>query len=93
MSTTDMSFLFVFLPLVLCACFMSAKFQKYILLVFSLFFYACGSPKYFLLFVGMVVVNIVLSYIMQACNKKSVKSLRIINSMIRCQGQRRFFGV
>lgn len=70
MSTTDMSFLFAFLPLSLCACLAGAKVQKYILLIFSLFFYACGSPKYFILFIGMVIVNIGLSYIIQACNKR-----------------------
>ncbi len=69
MSTTDISFLFVFLPLSLCVCVAGAKWQKYILLIFSLFFYACGSPKYFVLFICMVVVNVVLSYIIQICHK------------------------
>ena len=85
MSTTDMLFLLVFLPVSLLACIMSAKLQKYILLIISLFFYACGSVKYFTLFIGLLLVNIVLGYIIQICNKDN-KIVKIVKGFVLAVG-------
>lgn len=49
MTTTDLTFLFLFLPLSLAVCRGGVKLRKYILLMVSLLFYACGSPDHFLL--------------------------------------------
>lgn len=57
MSITDISFLFLFLPISFLVFLLKQKWQKYILLLLSLFFYACGSPKYFYLFVVMVFID------------------------------------
>lgn len=81
MSTTDILFLLTFLPVSLLACIANSKIQKYVLLIISLFFYACGSIKYFTLFLSMVVVNIVLGYIIQICNKEK-KAIKIIKGLI-----------
>lgn len=62
MSTTDITFLFIFLPISLVTYLIKTKRQKYILLLLSLFFYACGSPTYFVLFLEAVVVNVLLGY-------------------------------
>lgn len=68
MSTTDITFLFIFLPISLVTYLMKTQWQKYILLLLSLFFYACGSPQYFVLFLVAVVVNVALGYGINAKN-------------------------
>ena len=56
---SSLSFLYVFLPLVLGVYFLTAWFfpqgKNFILLVFSLAFYAIGEPRYLLLMVGTIV--------------------------------------
>ena len=59
MSITDVTFLFVFLPLALCTYVLKPALQKYLLLILSLFFYACGSPQYFFLFIFAKGINII----------------------------------
>lgn len=51
---------------------MKTQWQKYILLLLSLFFYACGSPQYFVLFLVAVVVNVALGYGINAKNSGGV---------------------
>ena len=65
MSLTDSSFFFVFFPVSLLACLLKPGYRKYVLLIISLFFYACGSPRYFLLFLLLVVLDVILAYILQ----------------------------
>ncbi len=62
MSITDVTFLFIFLPIALVTYLVKTEWQKYILLLLSLFFYACGSPRYFVLFLVAVAVNVLLGY-------------------------------
>lgn len=62
MSITDVTFLFIFLPIALVTYLIKTEWQKYILLLLSLFFYACGSPRYFVLFLLAVVVNVIVGY-------------------------------
>lgn len=62
MSITDIIFLFIFLPISLVTYLIKTEWQKYILLLFSLFFYACGSPQYFVLFLVAILVNVVMGY-------------------------------
>ncbi len=62
MSITDITFLFIFLPISLVTYLIKTEWQKYILLLFSLFFYACGSPQYFVLFLVAILVNVVMGY-------------------------------
>lgn len=62
MSITDVTFLFIFLPIALVTYLVKTEWQKYILLLLSLFFYACGSPRYFVLFVLAVAVNVLVGY-------------------------------
>ncbi len=51
-------FIFLFLPLVLSAYFLSPKlFQNIILLIFSLFFYAWGEAFYVFIMVGSIFIN------------------------------------
>lgn len=62
MSITDVTFLFIFLPIALVTYLVKTEWQKYILLLLSLFFYACGSPRYFVLFLLAVAVNVLVGY-------------------------------
>lgn len=71
MYLTDLSFLFIFLPAVLIAAAMQPKWKNAALLLLSLFFYACGSPACFLLFVAGIVLNVLLAYVIQALREKS----------------------
>ena len=59
---SSMTFLFVFLPLVLCLYFLvKDKYKNTILLIFSLLFYSWGEPKYILLMIISIVVNFFLA--------------------------------
>lgn len=55
---SSLTFIFIFLPLVLGIYFISKdKYKNTILLVFSLFFYAWGEPKYIILMIFSIVFN------------------------------------
>ncbi|SFB04474.1 MULTISPECIES: MBOAT family protein [unclassified Bacillus (in: firmicutes)] len=57
---SNLVFLFIFLPLVLFSYFLiKREFQNYLLLAFSLFFYAWGEPKY----VAIMLLSLVLNYL------------------------------
>lgn len=82
MSTTDIAFLFIFLPISLVTYLIKTEWQKYILLILSLFFYACGSPQYFVLFLGAVIVNVILGYGIKIKSiRECVKGWRIISTI------------
>lgn len=82
---SSLTFLFGFLPILLLGYYIvpSRKFKNFILLVFSLLFYAWGEPKYILL----MLVTILISYIMGLLinkydSKPKVKKLLLIMSII-----------
>ncbi len=55
---SSLTFIFIFLPLVLGIYFISKdKYKNTILLVFSLFFYAWGEPKYIILMIFSIIFN------------------------------------
>ena len=55
---SSLTFLFIFLPLVLLIYFISKdKYKNFILLIFSLIFYAYGEPKYIVLMIFSIVLN------------------------------------
>lgn len=55
---SSISFLYLFLPIVLIAYFITPnKFRNYILLISSMFFYFCGEPKYIVLFIVSILMN------------------------------------
>lgn len=71
MYLTDISFLFLFLPIMLIATALQPKWKKYVLLLLSIFFYACGSPVYFVLFLVGTIANVMLGYAIQALRARS----------------------
>lgn len=70
MAMTDITFIFVFFPLSLLTMACKTKCQKYILLILSLFYYACGSPQYFVQFMWLLILNIGAVHMIQAVRSK-----------------------
>lgn len=66
MQFTDPSFLLFIMPFLLIVSLMSFGIRMAVLIPVSLFFYACGSPEYFILFVATVLGNTVLAYLIEA---------------------------
>lgn len=62
---TDITFILIFLPVALLTLAFKPHCQKYVLLFLSLFYYACGSPEYFVLMLAMLIINVALAYIIQ----------------------------
>lgn len=62
MAMTDIAFMFIFLPISLLTILVQPRWKKYVLLFLSLFYYACGSPRYFVLFLGMLAANVALTH-------------------------------
>jgi len=80
---SSLTFLFVFLPIVLILYFIvSDKYKNYILLLFSLLFYSWGEPKYILLMIISIIVNYFLAKLIDKSNKKSTRKIYLILSII-----------
>jgi alginate O-acetyltransferase complex protein AlgI len=61
---SNLVFLFIFLPLVLVSYFLIRKeLRNYLLLAFSLVFYAWGEPKYVVIMIFSIVLNYVFGYL------------------------------
>lgn len=74
-------FIVYFLPAVLIAyylCSFSLRLQNFILLVFSLGFYAYGEPKYIFLMIGSVLVNYILGLLIESFRESYGKTILII---------------
>lgn len=58
------------MPAMLIVISLKPQYKKYALLLLSLFFYACGSPAYFSLFLILVTLNVFFAYQIQNLNPK-----------------------
>lgn len=71
---TSSIFLFIFMPLLLLFYFIARGKQKnYVLLVFSLIFYAWGGPKLLLLMISIVGINYVIALLIDRTSSKKIK--------------------
>lgn len=69
---SSLTFLFLFLPVLLCLHFISKeKYRNYILLIASLLFYAWGEPKYIMLMIVSILVNYILAILIDRYRKRS----------------------
>lgn len=72
---SSLTFVFYFLPIVIFAYFISPKkLKNYILLIFSLFFYAYGEPRYVVIMIGSILINYILALFVdkyRQCERKS----------------------
>lgn len=78
LAMTDIVFVFIFIPILLLVAVIKSSWQKYALLLLSLFYYACGSPKYFILFIYMLIVNITLAYGVQKLKCMAFPTLPVL---------------
>lgn len=73
----SMVFLWIFLPVLLVLYFLAKKFfpaaRNYILLIFSLLFYAWGEPKYIILMLVSILVNYAFGILVDKAPKKGKK--------------------
>lgn len=81
---SNLVFLFLFLPIVLLAYFLSPRVLKnFILLVFSLFFYAWGEPKYVFLMLFSIFINYIFGLLVaQKNNSLTVTRVYLTLSII-----------
>lgn len=75
---SSLNFIFIFLPIVVVVYYIFSLFRQrglcnFVLLIFSLFFYACSSPKHILL----LLVSIVINYISGIMCGKEVKRRKL----------------
>lgn len=78
---SSLTFIFVFLPLVLIFYFLSKdKYKNYILLFFSILFYSWGEPKYALLMIISIIVNYFFAILIKKYDK--YKKLFLILSLV-----------
>ncbi len=79
MSFTSLSFLFVFLPMLLCIYYVANdRAKEYVLLVASLAFYALGSLKYLVLFVVLTIVTVGLGRVLAMASNRATRVLLLI---------------
>lgn len=79
MASTDLIFLFFFLPIFLLLYYITGqKYKNYILLGISLFFYACGSIDHFLLLLVSIVCNLVFGWLINRYQDSNVKKKAIL---------------
>lgn len=71
----SLSFLWMFLPILLIIYFFaSKKYRNLILLIFSLFFYAWGEPKYIILMILSIIVNYIFGRLINKAKEKRQKT-------------------
>ena len=80
---SSMTFIWIFLPILLFVYYISKeKYRNIILLIFSLIFYSWGEHKYIVLMLISILVNYIFGRILDKCNKKKNKTIVLIFSII-----------
>ncbi len=84
MSISDLYFIFILLPVVLIAYYLLPKgaVRQWLLILAGLFFYACGSPSFFLLFIAATIVNTVLGQLLVKKKFQFQKVLLVIGIVV-----------
>ncbi len=79
MSFTDLTFLFIFLPVALFLYYIAAKqYREIILLALSLLFYACGSMQYVMLLIVAMAVTIGIGYLVDRFREKRLITISFL---------------
>ena len=80
---SSMTFIWIFLPILLFVYYISKeKYRNIILLFFSLIFYSWGEHKYIVLMLISILVNYIFGRILDKCNKKKNKKIVLIVSIV-----------
>lgn len=78
MATTNVTFIFMFLPIALALYWLvKDEFKEYVLLFLSLVFYACGSLKYLSIFMISIAITIVLGRVI-ASKPENIKFNKVL---------------
>lgn len=89
---SSVSFLIIFLPLVLLIYWIAPKkIKNFVLLIFSLSFYFCGEQKLVLIMVLSCIVNYVMARIIEASGKKSVRRALLVLDILYNLGMLCYF--
>lgn len=80
---SSVSFLFLFFPAVIALYYaVPRKFRAGVLLIFSLFFYACGEPKYSLIMLLSIAVNYLAGLLMTRFSTGAAKKTVLVFALI-----------
>ncbi len=80
---SSMTFLWIFLPILLGLYFISKeKYRNIILLVFSLIFYSWGEPQYIILMLISILVNYIFGIILDKCKDKTKRRIVLITAIL-----------
>lgn len=89
---SSINFLLFFLPLFLCTYFISPhKIKNYVILIFSLIFYAWGAPQFILLLVPSTLLNFFIVKALNQCNNKLKKNALLGSSLLLNLGLLAYF--
>ena len=76
---SSLTFIFLFLPIILIIYYLSNdKYKNYILLFFSLIFYSWGEPKYIILMILSVIFNYYFAILIDKSKEKKRKLILAI---------------
>ena len=90
MQFTNLTFLFVFMPMLLVTYYVvKQEYRKYVLLVFSLLFYTCGSSFFLIPLVALVFINYFVSILIEKSNSEA----RLLNPDDEGANQRKLPGI
>ena len=80
---SSMTFLWIFLPILLGIYFISKeKYRNIILLIFSLLFYSWGEPRYIVLMLFSIVINYILGIVLNKFSTKGKKKFIMIVAVL-----------
>lgn len=80
---SSMTFLWIFLPVLLGIYFITKeKYRNIVLLIFSLIFYAWGEPKYIVLMLGSIVINYIFGILLDKQEEKVKRRLVLILAVL-----------
>jgi len=89
---SSMTFIWVFLPILLIVYFLvKDKYKNYVLLIFSLIFYAWGEPKYIILMIISIMMNYIFGLGIDRFKKKRNKLIILIFSLLANLGLLGYF--
>lgn len=89
---SSMTFIWFFLPILLLIYFLiKDKYKNYILLIFSLIFYAWGEPKYIILMIFSIIINYIFGILIDRTKKAKIKKLVFIFSILTNVGLLGYF--
>ncbi len=80
---SSLTFLFIFLPILIIIYFIAKdKYKNYILLAASLLFYSWGEPKYILLMILSIIINYYIALLINKSSNDKVRKIMLLFSVV-----------